>query len=220
VLHRFLHPPHSSLLRLTPRRLSWKRRSHLTLSFALCVLRLCFAVVFLCCIVSYALRITRCSLLHHVTCLGKDALICYSHLPFEYFVCAPMLFSCVASFPTPSAFLVAPTYTTSPVLAWKRRSHLTALCASICCWVASFPTASTLLVAPSYTTSTGLLGKVLDPSFEEEERRLFLLRKVVDPSRLCRELHKKEAKQVSNSKLCSSPPSLVTTQCTTNQLRG
>jgi len=123
VLHRFLRPPHSSSLRLTPRRLSWKRRSHLTLShspfvyfvcasilffcvasfptpfaflvapsyttspvlektlsfdtlsFALCVLRLCFDVVFLCCIVSYALRIPRCSVLHHVACLGKDALI-------------------------------------------------------------------------------------------------------------------------------------------------
>jgi len=37
-----------------------------------------------------------------------------------------------------------------------------------------------------------LLGKVLDPSFKEEERRrLFLLRKALDPSRLCRELHKK-----------------------------
>jgi hypothetical protein len=74
VLHRFLRPPHSSLLRLTLRRLSWKRRSHLTLSFAICVLRFCFDV-FLCCIVSYALRIPRCSLLHHVACLGKDALI-------------------------------------------------------------------------------------------------------------------------------------------------
>ncbi len=46
-----------------------------TLSFARCVLRLCFDVVFLCCIVSYALRIPRCSVLHHVACLGKDALI-------------------------------------------------------------------------------------------------------------------------------------------------
>jgi len=144
MLHRFLRPPHSSLLRLTPRRLSWKRRSHLTLSFALCVLRLCSDVVFLCCIVSYALRIPRCSVLHHVACLAKHALIWHSYLPFGYFVCAPMLFLCVASFPTPAAFLVAPSCTTSPVFASKRRSHLTlsfALsilsCASMCFCVAS-----------------------------------------------------------------------------------
>jgi len=164
----------------------------------------------------------------------------FSHSPFVYFVCAPMLFFCVASFPTPSAFLVAPSYTTSPVLEntlsfdtlicplgtsfvlrccfsalhrFLRPPHSSLLCltprhrlcfektlsfdtlvcpscASICFCVASFSTASTFLVAPSYTTSPIMLGKVLDPSFKEE-RRLFLRRKVLDPSRLCRELHKK-----------------------------
>jgi len=82
VLHRFLRPPHSSLLPLTPRRLSWKTRSHLTLSFALWVLRMCSDVVFLCCIVSYARRIPRCSLLHHVTCLGLE-----KTLSFDTLVC-------------------------------------------------------------------------------------------------------------------------------------
>jgi hypothetical protein len=156
------------------------------------------------------------------------------------------LFFCVASFPTPFAFLVAPSYTTSPVLEktlsfdtlirplcisfvlrccfsvlhrFLRPSHSSLLrltprhlswlgkdaliwhsrlpfvyflCASICSCVASFPTASTFLVASSYTTSLVLRGKVLDPSFKEEERRrFFLLRKALDPSRLCRELHKK-----------------------------
>jgi hypothetical protein len=168
----------------------------------------------------------------------------FSHSPFVYFVCAPMLFFCVASFPTPSAFLVAPSYTTSPVLentlsfdtlicplgtsfvlrccfsvlhrflrpphssllpltprhlSWlgkdaliwhSRLPFVYLLCASICFCVASFPTASAFLVATSYTTSPILLGKVLDPSFKEEERRLFL-GKVLDPSRLCRELYKK-----------------------------
>jgi hypothetical protein len=116
------------------------------------------------------------------------------------------MFSCVASFPTPSAFLVAPSYTTSPVLE-KTLSFDTLICPLytyshspfvyfVCALmlffcVASFPTPSAFLVAPSYTTSPVLLGKVLDPSFKEEETRLFLRVKVLDPSRLCRELHKK-----------------------------
>jgi hypothetical protein len=112
---------------------------------------LCFDVVFLCCIVSYALRIPRCSVLHHVACLGSE-----KTLSFDTLVCPSCTF----------------------------------FCASICFCVTSLPTASTFLVASSYTTSPVLLGKVLDPNFKEE-RRLFLLRKVLDPSRLCRELHKK-----------------------------
>jgi hypothetical protein len=143
MLHRFLRPPHSSLLRLTPRRLSWKTRSH---------------------------------------------------LPFGSFVCAPMLFFCVASFPTPCAFLVTPRHLSwlgKDALVWHSRlPFVYLLCASIYFCVASFSTASAFLVATSYTTSPILLGKVLDPSFKEE-RRLFLLRKVLNPSQMSRELLRK-----------------------------
>jgi hypothetical protein len=92
------------------------------------LLRLCSDVVFLCCIVSYALRIPRCSVLHHVACLGKDALIRHTLIrPLCTSFLLRCCFFCVASFATPSAFLVAPSSTTSPLLE-KTLSFDTLIC--------------------------------------------------------------------------------------------
>jgi hypothetical protein len=80
-----------------------------------------------------------------------------------------ILYIMIISFPTLSAFLVAPSYTTSPVLE-KTLSFETLIhplcffvCASMFFCVASFHTPSAFLVAPSYTTSP-VLEKTL--SFE------------------------------------------------------